>query len=513
MTLLYSVAEIRQIEQAAIRSLPPGTLMQRAGMAASTAAIELIGNSFADARVLVLAGPGNNGGDALEAACNLDQAGIQVTLVLCAEDELNTKAADSRRSAEAEQAFKRARSSGVQFASIEFVQGMPAKWDLVIDGLFGIGLSRPITGSSRTLVEIINGFHCTVLALDVPSGLDADTGGIVGPDGIAVRATHTISFIGDKPGLHTGDGRDHSGRITVAPLDIEPEYFTPSNARLNGIQLFSHAFTPRKHNSHKGSFGDVAVVGGAHGMTGAVILAARAAAHCGTGRVFATFVDDAPAYDSEQPELMFRLAQDFDFSAATLVAGPGMGTTRSAHEVLARALNSKTPLVLDADALNLISFEPALQGKVASRTVPTILTPHPLEAGRLSGVSGAAIQANRLAATRELAQRFNAIVVLKGSGTIIARPNGEVVINTTGNPGLATAGTGDVLAGVCGALLAQGCPAAEAAMAAVWLHGRAADMLVARGIGPIGLTASELIPAIRQALNTLVADGISGACA
>ena len=241
-------------------------------------------------------------------------------------------------------------------------------------------------------------------------------------------------------------------------------------------------------------------------MSGAPILSARAAAQSGAGRVFAVFVDTAPAYDSGQPELMCRSVREFDFVSKTLVIGPGLGTSRDAHDVLAQVLNTAMPLVIDADALNLIAVEPGLKTKLTQRRAPTLMTPHPLEAARLLEISNSDVQADRLAAARTLAQHCNATVILKGSGTVIARPDGHVVINTNGNPALSTAGTGDVLAGICGALLAQHWPIWEAAMTAVWLHGHAADQLVEQGIGPIGLTASELIPAVRSALNQLTVD-------
>jgi hydroxyethylthiazole kinase-like uncharacterized protein yjeF len=498
MTSLYSVSEIREIEHAALAALPAGALMQRAGQAAAKAALELIAKPRGDAKVLVLAGPGNNGGDALEAAYRLEQAGLQVTVLHDADP--------ARQSADARQALQRAKNSSVRFADPALLSGIGSThWTLVIDGLFGIGLMRPITGVWLGVVETINTLSCPVLALDVPSGLNADTGNIVGPDRIAVRASHTITFIGDKPGLYTCDGRDYAGKIQVARLDIERKHFKSPHAHLNDVKFFAEALRQRSHNSHKGSYGDVAVIGGAHGMGGAPILAARAAAKCGAGRIFAAFLEEAPAYDSVQPELMFRLAREFDFSSATLVAGPGLGSSRAAHDVLARALNADVPLVLDADALNLVALEPGLQQKLAQRSEASILTPHPLEAARLLAISSAAVQADRLAAARELARRFGATVVLKGSGTVIARSNGHVAINTTGNPALATAGTGDVLAGICGALLAQGWPEWDAALGAVWLHGHAADVLVEQGVGPIGLTAGELIPAVRNALNQLVA--------
>ncbi|HEY6773892.1 MAG TPA: NAD(P)H-hydrate dehydratase, partial [Oxalicibacterium sp.] len=205
-------------------------------------------------------------------------------------------------------------------------------------------------------------------------------------------------------------------------------------------------------------------------------------------------------------ELMCRAATGIDFSGRTTVAGPGMGTSREAHNLLAQALAVQAPLVLDADALNLISEEPALRHRLQSRRTPALLTPHPLEAARLLGTTTEQVQANRIDAARTLATTLRAVVVLKGSGSVIASPDGRIAINPTGNPALATAGSGDVLSGVCGALLAQQWPIWEAALAAVWLHGAAADELVRRGIGPIGVVASELIPEIRALLNRLIAE-------
>lgn len=495
-TALYPVSEIRAIEQSNLASLAPGTLMQRAGKAAAQLALHLLSASKNDAGVLAIAGPGNNGGDALEAAHLLATEGVRVTVLLCADP--------ARLPPDSQQALARARNSAVEFAQVDAGTLINSKpWNLVIDGLFGIGLARPITGDLRNLVEAVNALPCPVLALDVPSGLDADTGSIIGDDNAAVRATHTITLIADKPGLHTFHGRDHAGEVHVATLDIESNYFMPARAHLNSIEWFAEFLHRRPHSSHKGSFGDVIIVGGAHGMSGAPILAARAAAKCGAGRVFAAFVDEAPAYDSVQPELMCRRAEEVDFSSGVLVVGPGLSTSRYAHDILASALHTHSPLVLDADALNLIAAEPGLQHKLMLRNGKAVMTPHPLEAARLLQSSTREVQADRLYAAREIARRFNAIVVMKGSGSVIARSDGEVMINTTGNPALATAGTGDVLAGICGALVAQSFPIWNAALAATWLHGQAADILVNQGIGPIGMTASELIPTVRTLLNQL----------
>jgi hydroxyethylthiazole kinase-like uncharacterized protein yjeF len=494
---LYSAAEIRAIEQAAYATFPPGILMERAGAAAATWALELVTTAKDNARILILAGPGNNGGDALEAGWRLAQSGAEVIILSFADPA--TQPADARL------ALAHAQNSNAQFVDCaRWSELLATPWSLVIDGLFGIGLTRPITGPLQSLVAAVNALTCPILALDVPSGLDADTGNIVGDDGIAVRASHTLTFIGDKPGLHTGHGRDYAGSVRVDHLQLDETYFVPVQAELNDVQLFAACLRPRPHNSHKGSFGDVTVGGGARGMGGAAILAARAAAKCGAGRVFVAFLEDPPAYDSVQPELMCRSAREHDPGAGTLVVGPGLGLSDAAADLLDRALDGKSPLVLDADALNLLAASPALHHKAAQRTAPLVMTPHPLEAARLMRTTSAAVQADRIGAARTLAQTFNGIIILKGSGTVIARPDGTIVINPTGNPALATAGTGDVLAGVCGALLAQRCPAWESALAATWLHGHAADVLVEQGFGPVGLTASELIPCIRTSLNKLI---------
>jgi hydroxyethylthiazole kinase-like uncharacterized protein yjeF len=497
MTPLYTVAEIRDIERTAAQRLPEGALMQRAGQAGANQALDLLPFTTAKARVLVLAGPGNNGGDALETAAHLAHAGAQVTLLHFEPT--------AEPSAERQHALERARNAPLRFVPPSADVVRSADWNLVIDGLFGIGLRRPLSGVPAELVVAVNGLGCHVLALDVPSGLDADTGAIVGPHGLAVRATHTITFIGDKPGLHTCEGRDHAGLVLVSNLDLDAALFPRTAARLSDVSLFSHCMQRRRHSAHKGSFGNVAVLGGARGMSGAPVLAARTALMCGAGRVLACFIGEVPAFDPLRPEIMCRSAQevDFDAPATVTVAGPGLGTSASASEMLSGALRSHSPLVADADALNLCAADASLRALLAARTAPTLLTPHPLEAARLLGCNTADVQADRSSAARRLASELNATVILKGSGTVIAASDGAVVINTTGNPALATAGTGDVLAGLCGSLLAQGWPGWEAAVGAVWLHGMAADVLVAEGAGPVGLAAGELIPAIRTALNRM----------
>ena len=491
---LYSVAQIRAVEEAAMRELETGTLMRRAGRAAADLALTLVGEARAQP-VLVLAGPGNNGGDALEVAANLGEAGLDVVVLYFAPTS-------GQPSPETAQALARARASGANFAD---VAPNTRDWALVVDGLFGIGLARNLVGRYLELVTALDAMRCPVLALDVPSGLDADTGMPVGEGSVAVRATHTITFIGNKPGLHTAHGRDHAGVVQVDDLGIDAKLFPPALAQLAAPALFAAALAPRRQGSHKGMFGDVAIVGGARGMQGAAVLAGRGALYAGAGRVFVVTVDPGPGFDQLQPELMFRASNAFKFEAQTLVLGPGMGDSVESMRALGHGIDGTAPLVIDADGLNLLAASTDLQARLARRQGDTIVTPHPLEAARLLGVSAAEVQADRMKAARDLARRFNAVAVLKGSGTVVAAQEGCMALNPTGNPGLATGGTGDVLAGVCGALLAQGWPAWEAAVGAVWLHGAAADRLVEEGVGPIGMTAGELPAAVRKVLNGLVA--------
>ena len=502
-TALFRISQIRAIEQAGIASLPSYTLMQRAGAAVAAVAESMLDDDVYEKRILILAGPGNNGGDGCEAASVLAKQGAKIFIhCIATSDPLPPDSVT---------AFEHAVENECDLILEEDID-FPT-YDLVIDALFGIGLSQPIKAPLRELIADLNRtsaqHHLPVLAVDVPSGCDADTGCVVGPDGIAVRADKTITFIANKIGLHTAYGRDYAGQVEVDTLDLPENLFSSSYAVLNHPSLFSAAIKKRNHATHKGSYGYVKIIGGARGMACAAVLASRMALHAGAGRTYAVFLDDVPAYDSAHPEIMCRAADTCDLTANCLVLGPGLGVSRAAHDVLSKALSTKTALILDADALNLIAVEAGLQEKLKTRTAPCILTPHPLEAARLLNQSIELVQADRIAAAQTLSAQWNCVVILKGSGSVIAHPDGKVVINTTGNPALATAGTGDVLAGCCGALLAQTQVSAwEAALASTWLHGKAADTLAAtmftNGEHLIGMTASELIPAIRKELNHLI---------
>jgi len=375
--------------------------------------------------------------------------------------------------------------------------------DLVVDALFGIGLTRPLEGRYAELIEWMNAQPAPVLALDVPSGLSADTGAVLG---CAVRAAFTVTFIALKPGLLTLDGPDHAGEWEVAGLGLDVDAMQPSGGRLLGLESLHGLLAPRLRNSHKGSFGSLGIIGGAAGMTGAALLAGRAALQLGAGRIYLGLLRKELGVDPNQPELMLREADEAVEMAhlSCLVVGPGLGQSPPARSAVARALEREVPLLLDADALNLLGAHDALKDVCRARRAATLLTPHPAEAARLLGCTTAEVQTDRIATTIELAQRYRAVVALKGAGSVIATPDGQWRINSSGNPGLASAGMGDVLSGICGALLAQGVEGFDALSGSVYLHGRAADLCAELQDGWIGMTASEVTAAARQVLNETV---------
>ena len=453
---IYLTADIRRIEEAA-KDVP---LMERAGAAGAELAAALCTDTAKD--VLVLAGPGDNGGDARIVAERLRQQFFRVTVAGAAEA-----------------------------ASLP----VDARWGLVVDGLFGIGLARPLEGEFARLADYANAQSCPVLALDVPSGIAADTGRVLGR---AVRATHTLTFIALKPGLLTLDGPDHAGEIRVAGLGLDLRKLARPTAWKASPGLFAEALRPRPRNFHKGKAGSLGILGGATGMTGAALLAGRAALRLGAGRVYVGMLEET-SVDPSTPELMLRhpddaLGQDLD----AIVVGPGLGGSGRAEALVAAVLAADLPCVLDADALNLLSTNRDLRKACARRKADTLLTPHPGEAARLLDSSIAEVQADRIAATRRLAGELNAHVVLKGNGSIVVARDGHWFVNATGNPGMASAGMGDVLSGMLGALLAQRVSGEAALVLGVHLHGAAAD---AAGVG-VGLTASELIDPARELWNS-----------
>lgn len=486
-TPVFLTNEIRRIEQLERHRFPRTDLMERAGLATAKLVRDLLREK--EKRILLFAGPGNNGGDALVAARHLKQWWLDVSVVFTGD---RSKLPEDAKTAL--QAWEDAGGETLAEASLAF------RPDLIVDGLFGIGLQRPLEGRYAELVKGINASRGRVLAIDVPSGLHADTGTVLGH---AVRAQHTITFIGLKAGLLNLDGPDHAGEVHVDDLGIDlTEQISPAGW-LIAESILRKLLPPRPRNAHKGTFGTVGLIGGAPGMTGAALLAGRAALKLGAGKVRIGLLADSPSVDQLQPELMLRPAQDLVKmpELSCIACGPGLGQSQAAGHVLAAVIQHPAPLVLDADALNLLAKDSAIQSALSRRVAPTLLTPHPAEAARLLDSTTQDVQADRLAAALELANRFNASVVLKGSGSVCALGGGDWYINGTGNPGMASAGMGDVLTGILAALLAQGAEAGAALLAGVYLHGAAADYLIEQGTGPVGMTASEVIDAARSVLN------------
>ena len=488
---LYRSPSLRQIE----RLHANDALMQRAGAAAADWAVTLAGER--NHAILVLAGPGNNGGDAFEVARLLRLRFFEVRVVFAGDAEkLPADAAAAR------QAFIAA--GGVTTTTIP----NDVHWSLIIDGLFGIGLTRAPEGNYAQWIDTANRLaerdNCPLLALDCPSGLNADTGTSFAP---CIVASHTMTFIAGKPGLLTADGPDCCGEIRVADLALNPADEVEPDGHIITLADFSAHLKPRRNNTHKGSFGSVGILGGGKTMVGAAFLAGRAALKLGAGRVYLGLLDaDAPTVDLLQPELMMRRADTlFETDLQVLACGPGLGRSAEAAPILQQSLEAPVQLVLDADALNILAEDRRLESLLVKRPDPAILTPHPAEAARLLGCSVADIQNDRIKAASELASRYRCHVALKGSGTIISTVNRKIWLNSTGNPGMATAGMGDVLSGLIVALLAQNWPPELALLAGVHLHGAAADRLVANGVGPVGLTAGEVIDAARNLFNEWVA--------
>lgn len=472
---ILTADELLNLEMRAANQLGADTLMKRAGAAAA----ELIMKRLEDAgveqrRVTLLVGPGNNGGDALACACELREKGAVVNVVL----------PGGRRptSALALAQLERWTQAGGTTYDDPY---MTEKADCVVDGLFGTGLAKPITGDYLDAVLWFNERQALKVSLDIPSGLNPVTGHWTGSYP-GCSADVTITFLCVKSGLYMCEGADAAGEIVLNELDVSVPL---SPLSVIGTDEFPRVLRPRVKNSHKGDYGSVAVIGGTDGMIGASILAARAALISGAGRVtLECRAEHAPHVDMVYPEIMFATKpvnlEDFD----AIVLGCGLGTSAEAKARVIEALNCQKPLILDADALNIIAADIKLQDMVLARRAPTVLTPHPGEAARLLRRDTAGVTADRVAACRELAVQTGAIVVLKGAGTVISMRSSRTWINPTGSPMLATGGSGDVLAGMIGAMFAQGYDMVESVLAAVYFHGLSAEGLEA------GFTAGEIAP-------------------
>ena len=489
--LLRTAAEVRELERLAIAEggVSGAELMERAGAAVFRA---LVRRWPGVRRIGVVCGSGNNGGDGFVVARQARAAGFDVRAAGVVDP--------TRLGPDAASMFAAMRSAGVALEP-----SVPADLgDVVVDALFGTGLSRSLEGTPAAAVAAMNSSRAPILAVDVPSGLDADTGCV---RGAAVRASLTVTFIAPKRGLHTGTGPDHSGDIECDPLGVSPLLFNrvPAGAAvLDYDTLTEHPCLGRRpRGAHKGHHGHVLVVGGDRGFAGAVRLAAEAAARVGAGLVsVATREAHAGTVCATLPEIMSRGVEDPAAleelaGRATVVAlGPGLGQGNWGERMFERALDRVLiPLVIDADGLNHL----AAAGEAAPRRADWVLTPHPGEAARLLGISSAEVQADRFAAAAAIRRRFGGVCVLKGAGTIVDAGSGPVGVCVNGNPGMATGGTGDVLTGVIAGFAAQGAPPASAAALGVCVHAKAGDR-AARG-GERGLLAGDLVAELRGLVN------------
>lgn len=490
---LYTAEQVRRLDRCAIdgHGIAGIELMERAGRGVFEAARQ----AYPEAgRYLVLCGGGNNGGDGYIVARLAIEAGLDV--VVCALKDPSELAGDAATAA------RRWNDAG----------GVLTPWpvadldgfDVVFDALLGTGLDRAPAGTYAEVIDAVNRSESFVVAVDVPSGLNADTGVVMGS---AVVADMTVTFIGSKRGLFTADGPDYTGDVLFDELG------TPDSVRDSetdsGIliqeEIILDCLPPRLLNSHKGSYGWLLLVGGDAGMSGAVRLAGEAALRSGAGKVtVGTRTEHAALVNAGCPELMARGIEGGDDlepllgRVDVLVTGTGLGQTDWSRSVFRACMTATCPTVIDADGLNLLAEMHETPGP--SGPVARILTPHPAEAGRLLGCSTARIQQDRVEAALQLAERYTAVVVLKGCGTVIADALGRYAICPLGNPGMATAGSGDVLSGVIGAMLAQGLDAWEGALAGVVAHAAAGDLAAGQG-GQRGMIASDITAFLPAVLN------------
>jgi NAD(P)H-hydrate epimerase len=486
---IYSVDGVRQVDRAAIDGLgiPGYTLMTSAAMAALDEALSF----FPDAkRWQVICGAGNNGGDGYVLARLAAQQGIAVSVIAMTPPEKLT--------------------GDAALAHGDFVAdgGIVGVWDgapephadLIVDALLGSGLMRDVEGRCAEAVGAINAHAAPVLAIDIPSGLDGDSGTI---RGAAVRAMLTVTFVGLKAGLYLNDGPDCAGELRFSDLLIPHKCYDGAEIRLRriGYHEFGKALPARKRSAHKGDFGHLLLVGGGPGMPGAIRLAGEAALRCGAGRVsVATHPSHHAAISAGRPELMCHAigkVSDLETlldKADTLALGPGLGTGEWGRALYNEVSKSDLPMVVDADALNLLAESAGCRDK-------RVLTPHPGEAGRLLGTNAAAIQADRLAAVEQLREKFGGTIVLKGAGSLVSAQEGPTWICTSGNPGMASPGVGDVLTGVIASLLAQGMSPEQAGAFGAEIHARAGD--AAARSGQRGLIASDLVQELRSLVNPI----------
>lgn len=487
-TNLYRADQCRELDRRAIEKfgISASILMERAG----AAAFNVLRETWPEARrIAVMCGVGNNAGDGYVIARLAHEQGLKVSVFQVGDaDKLPGDALAALQ-----------RLLGMDVSPLAYQEQPLTDFDVIVDALLGTGLSGDVRSNFMLAINAVNQAKVPVLAVDVPSGLNADTGMICAA---AVRAAATVTFIGVKQGLLTGDAPDYTGRISFNDLSLPAEIYAdlePAAVRLDYAQRAGYLL-PRARTAHKGDCGHVLIVGGNVGMSGAVCLTGEAALRTGAGLVsIATRRLHAPLLSSRRPELMCHGVEsgeelkELSQRASVIAIGPGLGKDAWAQAMVAMAVARNLPLVVDADALNLLAHVPLQRHN-------WVLTPHPGEAARLLEMRVDGVQQDRFAAARLLADRFTATVVLKGAGTLVVPAKGEPGICCAGNPGMASGGMGDVLTGIIAALIAQGLELQEAARLGVCLHAEAADLAV-RGIGERGLLASDLMGSIRRLAN------------
>jgi hydroxyethylthiazole kinase-like uncharacterized protein yjeF len=487
---LYTAAQTRELDRIAIEEMDiPGIrLMGRAGKAA----FEILREEWPDAALLhIFCGIGNNGGDGFIVAELAAARTIPVRVYQLGDP--------AKISGDALTAHRRALKAGVVIEPWQ--ENIDLSGGVIVDALLGTGLSGEVRPAFQVAIEAINSSGLPVLALDIPSGLCSDSGAVLGA---AVRADRTATFIGFKQGLLTGAGPEHCGVLNYTDLEVPLETFSrvESQAALLALEELLQALPVRPRDAHKGHYGSVLVLGGDHGMGGAALMAGEAAGRCGAGLVSAgTRAEHISAFISRRPEIMChgvvggQDALELIEGASVIAVGPGLGQSPWAEQLLNAAADSGKPLVVDADALNLLAA-----GRVVAKPCRDnwVLTPHPGEAARLLETDTAAIQADRFGAVRELQQRYGGVVLLKGAGSLIAEAGGKVWVSNYGNPGMASGGMGDVLSGVVAGLMTQGLTMGQATCLGVCLHGRAAE--IASEQGERGLLATDLMAPIQALL-------------
>jgi NAD(P)H-hydrate epimerase len=489
---LYSTAQVYALDAAAITSGIPGiALMKRAGCAA----FDLLLERFpAPELITVYCGAGKNGGDGYVLAALASQRMLPVQVI-----QLTT---GDKLAGEALSAFEFAVQERVKI--IPFAQAAAPSLGVIVDALLGIGLQGDVRPPFAAAIAQINASGLPVLAMDIPSGLNGDTGAV---HGIAVNAALTITFIGVKRGLLTGRGPAVCGEVVLSDLAIPAEIYAQATTTVEQLHLIDllELLAPRAADAHKGHFGHVMIIGGDHGYGGAVIMAAEAAVRSGAGLVsVATRAEHVPALLTRCPEIMAcgvasgqELAQLLS-RPTVLVIGPGLGRSPWSEQMLQAAATSGLPMVVDADALNILAEGRVIPNVQARKN--WLFTPHPGEAARLLGVTSSDINADRFVSIASIHQKFGGAVILKGAGSLVLGESGITGIVTAGNPGMATGGMGDVLSGIAGALMAQGLSVEAAAQLSAVLHASAADLAVEQ-IGQRGLIATDIIPYVSQLLS------------